>query len=181
MMDRKVAAIVVCLLLFSIMAHAADERRPWSTVEFKVGNLDDKTSVRLESDGVRLTKAILAWQGKTYEIPDAELKDIIAPQLDTADLLFYWGDNYSVRCAYIELRFGAKPFYGEFSKVDFLFHSGKYQDRTITVKTSDTTWQDFQKLPGEDMRKTGTITQLSPPKAGTEPSVGGDGKPAPQP
>ena len=130
-----------------------DVSRPWLSVVFVVDTPNGKVEAKLESDGARLTRIVLTMGGEKYEIPASELRDIVRPQIRTSELFFgAYGMSYdknNIPYLFIQLRFGENPLFGEFPIVQYLFHSGQYQSRTITVKTSDGNWQDYEKKRGQ--------------------------------
>lgn len=60
----------------------------------------------------------------------------------------------------IEFSFGKKPSYGEYPTVQFIFSEDKYQKRIVTKKTSETIWQDYEKLPGKKSQESGYAEEI---------------------
>ena len=157
--------LITMLLGISLWA-TADENRPgnWESVTFTVTDQETKASAKLEGTD-KLSKAVLSLNGKLMEIPEEELAEIENPQLGTADILFgegYYGpvkdDEEPIPHCVIELEFGERSAFGNYSKVTFLFHSGAYQEQTVMVQETEVLWKNFQKYPGEDPIEVGTTT-----------------------
>lgn len=171
--------ILTSSLLFAISfphVMAEDVSKPWASVTFNVLNVDTAVSVRLEGTQ-KLTKVNLSVIGSSMDVPLEELEGIEKPALDSAQLLFgedwygEWKEGEEATPHFIiEMSYGEKSKYGNQSTVRFLFHSGKFQQRVTSIQKTETVWEEFTKLPGEEAVATGTAT-----RAPHRPRVPGSG------
>ena len=161
-------SILASSLIFALSApyvFAEDAPKPWASVTFNVLNVDTAVSVTLEGTE-KLTKVNLSVIGSSLNVPIEELEGIGKPALDTAQLLFgedwygEWKEGEEPTPHFIiEMNYGEKSKYGSYSTVRFLFHSGKFQQRVTSIQKTETVWEEFTKLPGEEPVATGTATR----------------------
>ncbi len=154
-------AFLLSLLATALVAAASDIPIPWDSVSINFGS-PAKESVKLTVRKDRLTEVLLRWNGSDFVVPASEFASVPNPQLNTVATIYgqYYGSAHGdVPYLLVEMRYGTERF-GEFSRAQFLFHSGRYQELILATRVSERTWQDMRKLPGKKPTKSGTVTTL---------------------
>jgi len=158
------------VLTVALTSRASQDRAmPWNAVTLEFGfNIGGdptaKGTVHIANPGQTITELTVNWNDTKFDVPSTEFSIVPQPQLQTLKVLygsFYGGVHDNAAYLIVELRFG-QPTLGEYPRAQFLFSSGRYQDLRITTRTSETTWEDTVKLPGEVAKRGGTTTLLLP-------------------
>ena len=158
------------VLTFALTSRASQDRAmPWNAVTLEFGfdiggDPAAKGTVHIANPGHFITEIALNWNSTKFDVPASEFSSVPEPKLETLKVLygsFYGGVHDNAPYLVVELRFG-QPTLGEYPRAQFLFSAGRYQDLRITTRTSETTWVDTVKLPGEDAKRAGTTTLMLP-------------------
>lgn len=163
-MKIKLSALLLSALPLCNLS-AQDLASPWSNLTFQVPRESGEATVKI-SGMESLTSLTLTIDGKTISVPEGELAAVDLPQLSTAQLLFgadwygpYVEGEEKKPHFIIEMRFGEESEFGILPSVQFLFHSGKFQERIIQRQSTESMWLELRKIPGEPEEQTGTITR----------------------
>lgn len=157
----------LCTAFLGTLTGAENETKPWDKVIFSVPLDKDAANVMAEGiDKLKKVQIQFLLSGKTVSVPAEELEGIDSPRLHTAQLLLgadYYGpvsENEELVPHYIvQLEYGKESEFGGYTVVQFLFHSGSYQERIVAVRVSPQMWTETRKFPGEEPIETGTITR----------------------
>lgn len=163
-MKTKLTVILLSVLPLGALV-AQNVASPWSNLTFQVTRESDRATVAI-SGGETLRSLTLTIDGEKMMVPETELSGVDLPQLNTAQLLFGadWYGPYvegedKKPHFIIEMRFGEESEFGILPSVQFLFHSGKFQERIIQRQSTESVWLELRKVPGEAEKQTGTITR----------------------
>src|SRR4028118_1671004 len=135
------------LLLLTAEVYASQDMPvDWRSVSIGLGPDPAKHSVRAVATDGQLTGLTLHTDKGAFKVPREEFASVSQVHLDSIRILRgqAYGKTNNDAAWFIEFRYGT-PSFDEYPRAKFVFHSGAYQRLTLTVRTSENTWQDTNK------------------------------------
>jgi hypothetical protein len=160
---RKAFILLVILLAPSLAYSFQDKIAIWSKLEY---SFETGEKMIITQDHLKLKSLSLILNGKHIQVPAEELSDITLPHIHTIYLSyseFHAPGLTGVPYHVIHFRYGAskdEESFGEFPEAMFTFYKGSYQERTIRVKTSPTSWKLIEKKAGQQSQISGSESRI---------------------
>jgi len=157
----KTPFFISAILLTSICSASEDRIPQWGSVTIQTSKVDRGIKITARAKADRLSYLAISTHGsKQLVVPTSEFQGIDGIRLNSIQILF---SERNPNSHYVRLNFG-EPVWSdkdfESSYVEFLFISGKYQERLVHRLTGPGSWKLERNTPGKPAKETGTVSNV---------------------